>query len=141
MIPVPRNIEGHNVVMMTREGIIKKTPYDEFANLRKNGLIALTLAEGDELVAVELTDGTESLLLGSRYGKAIRFSEENIRAMGRTARGVHAMKLREHDDMIDMSVVGEDMKVLSITENAYGKLSDPELYREQGRNGMPKAPS
>ena len=136
MIPVPRNIEGHNVVMMTREGIIKKTPYDEFANLRKNGLIALTLAEGDELVAVELTDGTESLLLGSRYGKAIRFSEENIRAMGRTARGVHAMKLREHDDMIDMSVVGEDMKVLSITENAYGKLSDPELYREQGRNGM-----
>jgi DNA gyrase subunit A len=136
MIPVPRELENHNVVMMTRDGFIKKTPYDEFANLRKNGLIALSLNEGDELVSVELTDGTESLLLGSRYGKAIRFSEENIRAMGRTARGVHAMRLREHDQMIDMSVVGEGMKVLSISENGYGKRSDPELYREQGRNGM-----
>ena len=136
MIPVPRDIEGHNVVMMTREGFIKKTPYDEFANLRKNGLIALTLGEGDELAGVELTDGTESLLLGSRQGKAIRFSEENIRPMGRTARGVHAMRLRDEDQMIDMSVVGEGMKVLSITENAYGKLTDPDEYREQGRNGM-----
>ena len=136
MIPVPRDIENHNVVMMTRAGFIKKTPYDEFANLRKNGLIALTLSEGDELAAVELTDGTESLLLGSRYGKAIRFSEEDIRPMGRTARGVHAMRLREGDEMIDMSVVSEGAKVLSITENAYGKLTDPEAYREQGRNGM-----
>jgi DNA gyrase subunit A len=74
--------------------------------------------------------------LGSRFGKAIRFSEDAIRAMGRTARGVHAMRLRGHDQMIDMSVVGEGMKVLSITENGYGKRSDPELYREQGRNGM-----
>ena len=136
MIPVPRDLDGHNVVMMTRDGFIKKTPYDEFANLRKNGLIALTLNEGDELAAVELTDGTESLLLGSRYGKAIRFSEENIRAMGRSARGVHAMRLREQDELIDMSVVGEGMKVLTITENGYGKLTDPEAYREQGRNGM-----
>jgi DNA gyrase subunit A len=136
MIPVPRDIENHNVVMMTRDGFIKKTPYDEFANLRKNGLIALTLNDGDELAAVELTDGTESLLLGSRYGKAIRFSEENIRAMGRTARGVHAMRLREGDYLIDMSVAGDERKVLTITENAYGKLTDPEAYREQGRNGM-----
>ena len=136
MIPVPRDIENHNAVMMTRCGFIKKTPYDEFANLRKNGLIALTLNEGDELVGVELTDGTESLLLGSRFGKAIRFSEADIRPMGRTARGVHAMRLREEDEMIDMSVVGEGMKVLSITEKGYGKLTDPDAYREQGRNGM-----
>ena len=136
MIPVPRDSGGHNVVMMTRDGFIKKTPYDEFVNLRKNGLIALTLNEGDELAGVELTDGTESLLLGSRYGKAIRFSEENIRAMGRTARGVHAMRLREQDALIDMSVVSDGRKVLTITENAYGKLTDPEAYREQGRNGM-----
>ena len=136
MIPVPRDLQNHSVVMMTRDGFIKKTPYEEFANLRKNGLIALSLNEGDELVGVELTDGTESLLLGSRYGKAIRFSEENIRSMGRIARGVHAMRLREHDEMIDMSVVGEGMKVLSITEKGYGKLTDPDAYREQGRNGM-----
>ena len=101
MIPVPKEIENHNVVMMTREGFIKKTPYAEFSNLRKNGLIALTLNEGDELAAVELTDGTESLLLGSKYGKAIRFSEENIRPMGRMARGVHAMRLREEDILAD----------------------------------------
>ncbi len=136
MIPVPRKLEGHNVVMMTRDGFIKKTPYDEFANLRKNGLIALSLNEGDELVAVELTDGNESLLLGSRYGKAIRFSEDDIRAMGRTARGVHAMKLRENDELIDMSVIGDGQKVLTITENGYGKLTDPDAYRQQGRNGM-----
>ncbi len=136
MIPVPRDIENHNVVMMTRAGFIKKTPYEEFSNLRKNGLIALTLNEGDELAAVELTDGTESLLLGSKYGKAIRFSEENIRPMGRMARGVHAMRLREDDILIDMSVAAEGTKVLTITENGYGKLTDPDAYREQGRNGM-----
>ncbi len=135
MIPVPKDLEDHNLVMMTRDGYIKKTPYEDFANIRKNGLIALSLNEGDELVGVELTDGSQSLLLGSRMGKAIRFSEENIRAMGRTARGVHAMKLAKDDEMIDMSVVTEGSKVLSITENGYGKLTDPEAYREQGRNG------
>ncbi|MCE5344430.1 MAG: DNA gyrase subunit A [Eubacteriales bacterium] len=136
MIPVPRELEGHNVVMMTRDGFIKKTPYEDFANLHKNGLIALSLNEGDELVGVELTDGSESLLLGSRYGKAIRFSENAIRPMGRTARGVHAMRLRENDALIDMSVIGVEQKVLSITENGYGKLTDPDAYRQQGRNGM-----
>ncbi|MDD3214178.1 MAG: DNA gyrase subunit A [Eubacteriales bacterium] len=135
MIPVPRELENHHVVMMTREGYIKKTSYDEFANLRKNGLIALNLMDGDELVGVELTDGSETLLLGSRCGKAIRFSEENIRPMGRSARGVHAMKLAEDDEMIDMSVISEGQTVLSITENGYGKRTDPEQYREQGRNG------
>ncbi len=136
MIPVPKDLEGHNVVMMTRDGYIKKTPYEDFANLRKNGLIAVTLMEGDELTAVELTDGSECLLLGSRRGMAIRFGEEDIRPMGRVARGVHAMKLRPGDEMIGMSVVGEGMKVLSIAENGYGKLTDPEAFREQGRNGM-----
>ena len=88
MIPVPRNdLEEHNLVMLTQQGYIKKTPYTHFANIRKNGLIALNLMEDDRLVAVELTDGKQSLVLGSRYGKAIRFSEENIRPMGRTARG------------------------------------------------------
>ncbi|MEA4928092.1 MAG: DNA gyrase subunit A [Candidatus Limiplasma sp.] len=137
MIPVPRELDNHNVVMMTREGYIKKTPYAEFANLRKSGLIALTLNEGDELAGVELTDGAQTLLLGSRYGKAIRFNEaDTLRPMGRMARGVHAMKLRENDVLIDMSVLDEGMKVLSITENGYGKLTDPDAYREQGRNGM-----
>ena len=137
MIPVPRDdLEEHNLVMLTQQGYIKKTPYSHFANIRKNGLIALNLMEDDRLVAVELTDGKQSLLLGSRLGKAIRFSEENIRAMGRTARGVHAMKLKNDDRMIDMSVIGEGQTVLAITAGGYGKRTDPDEYREQGRNGM-----
>ena len=136
MIPVPNDeLEEHNLVMMTQEGFIKKTSYAAFANIRKNGLIALTLGEDDRLVAVELTDGKQSLLLASRLGKAIRFSEENIRPTGRLSRGVHAMKLAEGDRMIDMSVIGEGQTVLSITEDGYGKRTDPDQYREQGRNG------
>ena len=136
MIPVPRDdIAEHNLVMMTQGGYIKKTPYADFANIRKNGLIALTLEEGDRLAAVELTDGKQSLLLASRYGKAIRFSEENIRATGRKSRGVHAMKLADGDRLIDLSVIGEGQAVLSITEDGYGKRTDPDEYRETGRNG------
>lgn len=136
MIPVPKDMNSHYLVMMTRWGMIKKTPFCEFANLRKNGLIAITLKDDDELTTVELTDGTQSLLLGSRYGKAIRFSEEHIRVIGRTGMGVRAMKLREGDEMIDMSVIREGQQVLSITNGGYGKRTDPEQYREQGRNGM-----
>ena len=136
MIPVPNNeLEEHNLVMMTQDGFIKKTPYAHFANIRKNGLIALTLGEGDRLVAVELTDGKQSLLLGSRLGKAIRFDESAIRPTGRTSRGVHAMRLAHGDRMIDMSVVSDGQAVLAITENGYGKRTDPDQFREQGRNG------
>ncbi|MEG0742572.1 MAG: DNA gyrase subunit A [Clostridia bacterium] len=136
MIPVPKNIDEHYLVMMTKRGMIKRTPYSDFANLRKTGLIALTLKDDDELVTVELTDGTQTLLLGSRFGKALRFSEDRIRVIGRTGMGVHAMRLRDADEMIDMSVLREGQQVLSITTNGYGKRSDPEQYREQGRNGM-----
>lgn len=136
MIPVPRDMNSHYLVMMTRWGMIKKTPFSEFTNLRKNGLIAITLKDDDELNTVELTDGTQSLLLGSRYGKAIRFNEEHIRVIGRTGMGVRAMKLREGDEMIDMSVIRDGQQVLSITNGGYGKRTDPEQYREQGRNGM-----
>jgi len=135
MIPVPKDSEGHYLVMMTRHAMIKKTSYDEFANLRKSGLIAISLKEGDELVAVELTDGAQSLLLGSRFGKALRFSEEHIRSIGRMGMGVRAMRLRAGDEMIDMSVIGEGQQVLGITTGGYGKRTDPDLYRQQGRNG------
>ena len=91
--------------------------------------------EDDRLVAVELTDGKQCLVLGSRLGKAIRFGEEKTRPMGRTARGVHAMKLAQDDRMIDMSVIGEGQSVLAITEDGYGKRTDPDEYRETGRNG------
>ncbi|MBQ7867948.1 MAG: DNA gyrase subunit A [Clostridia bacterium] len=136
MIPVPRDIDSANLVMMTRQGLIKRTPYSEFANLRKSGLIAITLKEDDELCAVNLTDGDTSLIIASRAGRALRIHESTIRVIGRTGMGVHAMKLKDGDELIDMSPIREGQKVLAITVNGYGKRTDPEQYREQGRNGM-----
>ena len=136
MIPVPRDIESANLVMMTRQGMIKRTPYSEFANLRKAGLIAITLKEDDELCAVNLTDGNTSLIIASRQGRALRIHEDTIRVIGRTGMGVKAMKLKEGDELIDMSPIAEGQKVLAITVGGYGKRTDPDQYREQGRNGM-----
>lgn len=136
MIPVPKDMQDHYLVMMTRKGMIKRTPYSEFANLRKTGLIALTLREDDELVSVNLTDGSMSLIIASRHGRALRFQESAIRVIGRTGMGVKAMKLQENDELIDMSMLLPGQQVLAITENGYGKRTDPEQYREQGRNGM-----
>jgi len=136
MIPVPREIETANLVMMTRQGLIKRTPYSEFANLRKAGLIAITLKEDDELCAVNLTDGNTSLIIASRQGRALRIHEDTIRVIGRTGMGVKAMKLKDGDELIDMSPIREGQKVLAITVGGYGKRTDPEQYREQGRNGM-----
>jgi DNA gyrase subunit A len=135
MIPMPAHAEGHYLVMATQSGMIKKTSMEVFRNIRKSGLFAIILKEDDELVAVEATDGSAELILGSRMGKAIRFSEARIRSMGRNSMGVHAMKLREEDAIIGMSPVEAGAQVLSITQNGYGKRTDPEEYREQGRNG------
>lgn len=135
MIPVPRDTEEHYLVMMTRKGMIKRSLYSDFANLRKSGLIAITLKEDDELCTVELTDGQQSLILGSRFGKALRCHEDTIRVIGRSGMGVRAMRLRDEDEMIDMSILSEDQQVLAITTNGYGKRTDPDQYREQGRNG------
>ena len=136
MIPVPRGLEEHYLVMMTRKGMIKRTPYSEFANLRKSGLIAITLKDDDELRSVNLTDGHMSLIIGSRMGRALRIQEGSIRIIGRSGMGVHAMKLREDDELIDMSPVVEGQQILTITTGGYGKRTDPEQFREQGRNGM-----
>ena len=113
MIPVPRDIDSANLVMMTRQGLIKRTPYSEFANLRKSGLIAITLKEDDELCAVNLTDGDTSLIIASRAGRALRIHESTIRVIGRTGMGVHAMKLKDGDELIDMSPIREGQKVLA----------------------------
>ena len=136
MIPVPKGMDEHYLVMMTRNGMIKRTPYSEFANLRKSGLIAITLKEDDELRAVNLTDGNMSMIIASRLGRSLRFQESAIRVIGRTGMGVHAMRLKEGDELIDMSMLLEGQQVLAITTNGYGKRTDPDQYREQGRNGM-----
>ncbi len=135
MIPMPDETADHYLMMATRDGMIKKTPMEEFENLRKSGLIAITLKDGDELVDVELTDGKRELLIGSRLGKAIRFSEEHIRSTGRSSMGVSSMRLDDGDTVISMAIVEEGAQVLGITANGFGKRTEVEEYREQGRNG------
>lgn len=135
MVPVPGATGDHNLVMATRSGVIKKTPYDEFRNLRKNGLIAIILRDDDELIGVELSDGTDEVLVGTRKGMCIRFDERHIRAMGRSSVGVRAIRLDEGDEVIDMAIIESGSQVLAITEGGYGKRTSPDEYREQGRGG------
>ncbi len=137
MVPVPKgsDVTEYNIVMATREGMIKKTPFEDFRNLRKNGLIAIVLKEGDELIGVELSSGDDELILGTRKGMCIRFSEKHIRPMGRASMGVRSMKLADDDMVIDMAPIEEGATVLAITEGGYGKRTSPDEYREQGRNG------
>ena len=137
VVPLPREDDGkeYNLVMATHGGIIKKTALSEFRNLRKNGLIAIVLKDDDALVGVELTQGNDDLMLGTRKGMCIRFNESHLRQMGRNSMGVKSMRLDEDDEIIDMCPVEEGAQVLVITSLGYGKRTDVDEYREQGRNG------
>ena len=136
LLPVPaEKVAGHYLIMATKNGVIKRTELSEFTNLRKSGLIALVLREDDELIGVALTDGSYELLLGTRDGMAIRFPESDMRPIGRAAMGVKSIELNRGDEVVDMCPVFEGMKVLSITENGYGKLTEIEEYRVQSRGG------
>ena len=136
MLPMPKESDQEfNLVMATREGMIKKTALEEFRNLRKNGLIAIALREGDELIGVRLSTGDDEMLLAPRQGMSIRFNERHVRNLGRNSLGVRSMRLAENDEVIDIATVEPDTTVLAVTTNGYGKRTDPEEYREQGRNG------
>ena len=135
MIAVPADAEGRNLVMATKYGLIKKTALDEFQNLRRAGLIAIVLRDDDELIGVELTSGGDQLLLGTRYGMAIRFPETDIRNMGRVSMGVRSIGLAENDTVMGLSMVEEDALVLAITSEGYGKRTAIEEYRVQSRAG------
>ena len=137
MLPMPRETDQeYNLVMATRNGMIKKTALDEFRNLRKNGLIAIALREDDELIGVRLSTGSDEMLVSTRMGKCIRFNEQHVRSVGRNSIGVRSMRIAEGDEVIDIAAVEPDTTVLAITELGYGKRTDPEEYREQGRGGM-----
>ena len=136
LLPVPEEkVAGHYLIMATKNGVIKRTELSEFTNLRKSGLIALVLREDDELIGVALTDGSYEMLLGTRDGMAIRFPESDMRPIGRAAMGVKSIELNKGDEVVDMCPVFPDMKVLSITENGYGKLTEIDEYRVQSRGG------
>jgi len=122
-------------VMVTKHGVIKKCELTEFDNPMARGIIALSLDEGDELIAARLTQGDNYVFLGSHEGKAIRFAERHVRAMGRPARGVRAMDLEEGDFLVGMEIVEETALILSISEHGYGKRTPLKDYRLTARGG------
>lgn len=128
--------EDHFLTMVTKNAVIKRVALSAFRNVRKNGLIALDLAEDDELSWVRLTSGSDDLLVATRFGKVIRFHEADVREMGRQARGVRAIRLVEGDVVVGMSVLRENGLVLTVSETGHGRLSNPEDYRLQHRGGM-----
>lgn len=127
------NRENMNLVMATKQGFIKKTALSEY-NIRKNGLIAIVLREGDELVNVELSDGQNDVLIATNKGKAIRFEEKLVRNMSRATMGVTAINLQDDDYVVNMAVIRNKCEILTITENGYGKRTDVDEYRITGRN-------
>ena len=137
MLRVTKSEEkDHFLTMVTKNAVIKRVALSAFRNVRKNGLIALDLAEDDELSWVRLTSGRDDLLVATRFGKVIRFHEADVREMGRQARGVRAIRLAEGDVVVGMSVLRENGLVLTVSETGYGRLSNPEDYRLQHRGGM-----
>ncbi len=135
MIRVPEFDEESYLVMVTRSGIIKRTSLSAFDTARKGGVIAIDLDEGDELSWVRMTDGSSELLVATKLGMAIRFHETDVRAMGRTARGVKALTLKEGDCVVGMSSLREGGVVLTVSETGYGRLSPVDDYRIQSRGG------
>ena len=136
MIPVREFNADECLVMVTKQGTIKKTPMSEFDTNRKTGLIAITLKEGDKLISVALANGDENVLVVTKQGKAIAFSEKDVRPMGRNAGGVRAILLEKGDEVVSMELdIDQTRKMLVITENGFGKRTPLEEYRLQARGG------
>ncbi len=135
MFPVNGAGEGEYLVLATRQGVIKKTPMSDFDNMRKTGIIALGLREEDELIGVMLSRGNDEFLVGTKNGKCIRFHEDDVRAMGRTATGVRSILLDEGDEVVDVNPIEKGATVLSITEGGMGKRTPEEQYPLQNRGG------
>lgn len=135
MIRVQEFSADKYLVMVTRKGIIKRTRLSAYENIRKAGLKAINLDEGDDLSWVRVTDGSDYLLIATRDGYAIRFPETDLREIGRSSRGVKAITLGDGDEVVGMSVLREGSYVLTVSENGFGKLSSPEEYRIQSRGG------
>jgi DNA gyrase subunit A len=128
-------VEGQYAVMVTRKGVIKKTELSEFANIRANGIIAMGIEEGDELISVELTDGKKKIFIATNDGMAICFDEDQVRDMGRQARGVRGITLREDDYVVSVVAVIGDEQMLTVTSNGFGKQTELSEYRVTGRGG------
>lgn len=134
IMPINREVSG-NLVMATKQGMIKKTKLEEFDSIRKNGKIAIKLNEGDELINVDVTNGDNEVIMASSSGKCIRFHEKFVRTLSREAIGVKSIRLSEGETIVDMAVVKDNCEMLTISEFGYGKRTNPDEYRTQGRNG------
>lgn len=135
ILPASELDEEKFVTMGTKKGIIKRTRLSEFRNTRKSGIIALSIDEDDELIFANLTDGENNLMIATKKGMAIQFSEKDVRAMGRSARGVKAITMKDGDYVVAMTVTGENTRLLTITETGYGRISPISDYRLQSRGG------
>ena len=135
IIPVKGLEDDWFLFFTTKHGISKRTAFSSFANIRNNGLIALGLREDDELISVRLTDGKKQIVIGTKAGMMIRFHEEDVRSMGRTAAGVKGISLRGNDEVVGMEILEENDEILIVTKNGYGKRTPEEEYRIQSRGG------
>src|SRR4029434_7255967 len=128
--------ENKFIVMGTRRGVIKKTELSAFSNPRAGGIIAIGVEDGDSVIAVQISDGNSEVLIGTRNGMAIRFKEDDVRSMGRTAYGVRGISLRDDDEVVGMDVLAPGGTILSVTEQGYGKRTELDEYRAQSRWGI-----
>ncbi len=135
MIKVDNIEEDKHLIMVTRQGIIKRIELSAYKNVRKIGLKALELNEGDELVWVRMTNGSDNILVATKKGMAIRFNENDVRSMGRMARGVKVMKLAENDEIVGMSIANDGDNILTVSETGFGRISTATDYRLQSRAG------
>ncbi|MDP8298856.1 MAG: DNA gyrase subunit A [Candidatus Tantalella remota] len=135
VVPVREFTEGRFVVMATEQGKVKKTPLTAFGNPRKGGIISITLGKGDQLIGSVLSDGQDEICLATASGKAIRFAEKNIRAMGRSAQGVKGISLKKKDTVVGMVKVETEGTLLTVTEKGFGKRTEFDAYRLQTRGG------
>jgi DNA gyrase subunit A len=134
-LPVREFTPEHFILMATKKGIIKKTELESYSHPRPSGIIAITLEDGDELISAEVTDGKRDVFLGTRDGLSIRFSETDVREIGRAGKGVIGIRLDESNEVVGMEIVRDDSTILTVTEKGYGKRSTLEDYRSQGRGG------
>ena len=128
--------EDRYLFFATRDGTVKKTPFSEYDKSRREGFIALNLREGDELVRVIQTSGADDILMVSGHGMTIRFSEEDVRPMGRSASGVRGMRLREGDELVSCDVAGDDVSILIVTDAGFGKRTQLDRFNRQARGGQ-----
>ena len=135
MIPIRQWGDNYFLIFGTKQGLVKKTPLSEYSNVRPGGIIAISLVDGDDLMNVKLTDGTKEVILATRKGKSIRFSEQDVRSMGRNTMGVKGIELEEMDEVVSMATIDEDTTLLTLTEKGYSKRTDVGEYPLQNRGG------